>query len=133
MKVVPASADGRKAPSRADHFTGDVRGEARLSDIPGVTMNTVLFAPGARTHWHSHEDGQIIHVVAGQGFVGTADGELSVVSEGDTVWSPPGEVHYHGATHDNFMVHDAISLGSINWMEEVPDDRYGRRSEGQTD
>lgn len=132
MKVVRTSSEGRKAPSRAEHFTGDVRGEARLSDIPGVTMNTVLFSPGARTHWHSHEDGQIIHVVAGQGLVGTADGELSVVNEGDTVWSPPGEVHYHGATQHNFMVHDAISLGKINWMEEVSDDQYGQKGEDET-
>lgn len=126
MELIRASDEGRRAVARTETFTGTVLAESRLSGIPGVMMNTLLFCPCARTHWHSHEQGQILQIVSGQGFVASADGELHVVNPGDTIWTPPGQIHYHGATRDNFMVHHAISLGDITWLDEVPDHVYGQ-------
>lgn len=88
-----------------------------------VTINTVNFAPGARTFWHTHEHGQILQVLAGEGLIGTADGNR-VLRTGDTVWCPPGERHWHGAAPGSFMTHTAISLGSTGWAEEVEHDIY---------
>lgn len=115
----------RSSSPKADTFTGEVWGESLLSGSDRPMMNAVLFSPGARTHWHRHEDGQILHIAAGQGYVGTREGEVVTVSPGDVVWTPPGEEHYHGATHDSFLLHNAISLGVIDWLDEVADDEYG--------
>lgn len=44
---------------------------------------------------------------------------------GDTVWVPPGEMHWHGASADGFLLHLAVSLGTTEWHGPVGDDEYG--------
>ena len=61
-----------------------------------VTMQVVQFAPGARTRPHTHTRDQLLYVVAGIGKVGTLT-EERVISVGDFVRIPAGEVHWHGA------------------------------------
>jgi quercetin dioxygenase-like cupin family protein len=48
---------------------------------------------------------------------------------GDTVYTPPGQDHWHGATDGNFMSHLALLEGAghdngITWLEPVTDDQY---------
>jgi hypothetical protein len=52
---------------RGPTFTGEVWAEPVLATGDGVTVNTVFFAPAARTHWHHHERGQILLVTHGRG------------------------------------------------------------------
>lgn len=118
MKLIRAHADGARCAPRSGTFTGDVWGDP-MSSQDGVTMNTVYFAPGARSYWHSHPGGQALHVSTGAGWVGARGEEPERVRAGDTVWTPPDEVHWHGAADDAFMAHIAISLGTTNWLEEV--------------
>ncbi|WP_238156956.1 cupin domain-containing protein [Kribbella sp. VKM Ac-2571] len=89
------------------------------------------FAPGAHTAWHTHAMGQTLHVTEGVGLVGTRDGQVIVMRPGDTVHTPPGEWHWHGATADSFMTHLAIWDGTGNpdvpettWAEHVTDTDY---------
>jgi quercetin dioxygenase-like cupin family protein len=115
-------------PSRAGE--GTFSGRAMLApvlddgDAGKVRVNTVVFEPGGRTHWHSHADGQVLLVGGGRGLVETRDGDRHALHPGDVVWAPPGEVHWHGAAPDSFLVHTAVSLGATEWHEEVPADRY---------
>jgi quercetin dioxygenase-like cupin family protein len=113
-------------------FTGDAFPYVTMAQTDGVTINTVVFTPGARTHWHSHEKGQILQVIAGRGLVQSAGGEIEVLRAGDTVWVPPGESHWHGAAPDSFLSHTAISLGTTSWAQPVADHEYepSRHSEG---
>jgi len=71
----------------------------------------LLFTPGARTNWHSHAVGQTLHVTDGIGLVQTRDGKTIRMRPGDTVYTPPGEEHWHGATAGNFMCHLAMLEG----------------------
>src|SRR5271165_2235282 len=88
-------------PSRAGE--GTFSGRAMLGpvlddgDAGKVRVNTVVFEPGGRTHWHSHADGQVLFVGGGRGLVETRDGDRHALRPGDVVWAPPGEVHWHGA------------------------------------
>jgi quercetin dioxygenase-like cupin family protein len=89
----------------------------------------VTFAPGARTAWHSHPLGQTLHVTEGLGLTQTRGGPLRLIRPGDTIWIPPGEEHWHGATPDNLMVHLAMQEAdangtTANWLEEVSDADY---------
>ena len=44
---------------------------------------------------------------------------------GDTVHTPPGEAHWHGALPDRFMVHLAMWEGDdAAWSDPVTDDEY---------
>ncbi len=123
-----------KAP--ADKFTGDAwfdviaRGEAPSR----LRVNVVRFAPGARNAWHSHVNGQTLHVTEGLGLIQSRGGDVLEIRPGDTVYTPPGEWHWHGAAPDQFMTHLAIWEGPADgqgpeseWGEHVTDDEYGRR------
>jgi quercetin dioxygenase-like cupin family protein len=114
----------RKQPSSkgaADIFTGDawidviVRGE----EPSRVRVSVVRFAPGTRNAWHRHAVGQTVHVTEGVGRIQSRGGGVVEMRAGDTVHTPPGEWHWHGAAPDHFMTHLAI------W-EAAPD---GRESE----
>ncbi|MGZ3113297.1 (R)-mandelonitrile lyase [Streptomyces sp. H62] len=115
----------------ADRFTGDVyltmieppSGPSRL------TAALVRFTPSARTNWHSHALGQVLHITDGVGLVGTRDGTVVRVSVGETVRCPAGEEHWHGATDTNLMAHIALVVGDGNgdgttWLEPVTDQQY---------
>lgn len=118
----------------AEMFTGDVwydviaQGEAPSR----LRVNIVRFAPCARTAWHSHANGQTLHVTEGRGLVQSRGGEVIEIRPGDTIYTPPGEWHWHGAAPDHVMSHLAMweSLGpdqtgpETEWGEHVTDDEY---------
>ncbi len=119
----------RKGP--ATTFTGDVfvDGIADGSDPSRLVAAQVRFTPGARTHWHSHALGQTLHCTDGVGFVGTRDGRVLVLHPGETIWTPPGEEHWHGATTDHLMCHLALLIApeegdATTWLEAVTEEQY---------
>ena len=114
----------------AERFTGDVwfdvvaRGEAPSR----VRVNTVRFAPRARTAWHAHSVGQTLHVTDGVGLVQARGGKVLVIRPGDVIHTPPGEEHWHGAAPDNVMVHTAIwEDDDATWGDHVTDEEYEAR------
>lgn len=123
MKIIKGRHANAKSESRGPTFTGQVWADPVLPATEGVSINSVFFTPGARTHWHTHENGQILQVVAGRGFV-CKGGARHELLPGDTVWISPGERHWHGATTDSFMQHTAISLGKTNWENAVSIEDY---------
>jgi quercetin dioxygenase-like cupin family protein len=90
----------------------------------------VHFTPGARTAWHTHPNGQVIHVTEGIGLVQRRGGPVEQVRAGDSVRFEPGEEHWHGAAPMHFMshlaLHEADEDGSdAAWGEHVTDEEYG--------
>ena len=121
MKIVNGRSPGRPSTQRKT-VSGEAWFDQVLPATDGTTIATVSFAPGARTFWHSHENGQILQVLSGRGLICAHGGSPEVISAGDTVWVPAGERHWHGAAPDSVMTHTAISLGETRWAEEVIDD-----------
>jgi quercetin dioxygenase-like cupin family protein len=128
LELKPVSPTA-KGPAKT--FSGDVyvnpiyRGE----DPSRMIISLVRFTPGARSAWHSHAVGQTLHVTDGIGLVQTRDGRVIRMRPGDTVYTPPGEEHWHGATSDNFMCHLAMLEGvadgdGTTWLELVTDEEY---------
>jgi quercetin dioxygenase-like cupin family protein len=115
---------GAQSLHQRENFTGDVWADPVVTDILGATMHHVFFAPRARTFWHTHETGQLLCITSGSGKVFSRSTGGVVVRPGDIVWIEPGEVHWHGASDDSFLVHTAVSLGSHEWMEPVSDEDY---------
>ncbi|HEX2152915.1 MAG TPA: cupin domain-containing protein [Acidimicrobiia bacterium] len=104
-----------------EHFTGKVEmaSFSEPADDDGVLVLAVRFSPGARTDWHSHPGGQVLHVVTGRGLVANRDGQRLEVAAGDTVTTPPGEMHWHGAGPEESMMHLSItSHGKTEWSDE---------------
>jgi quercetin dioxygenase-like cupin family protein len=119
-----------KAP--AETFTGDawldviVRGEPPSRS----RVSVVRFAPGARNAWHAHALGQTLHITDGIGRVQARGDGVIEVRAGDTIYTPPGEWHWHGAAPDHFMTHLAIWEApaegpDTEWAEQVTEDEYG--------
>ena len=121
--ISPANHAGTKG-KPGSQFTGSVYPYMTMPSTDGVTINTVNFTPCARTYWHHHEGGQILIVLAGKGLIQSEGGRVIVIRAGDTVWTPPGEHHWHGASLDSFMTHTAISLGTTVWAQEVSEDQF---------
>ena len=129
MKVVSAQdMETRRGPE--GWFTGAVWMEAApAGSSPDAGVFRVLFEPEARTNWHTHPEGQILHVVTGEGRAQREGDPVVEIGPGDVVYLAPGEKHWHGAGPQTFMVHVAInpaanSDGGTDWMEPVTDEEY---------
>lgn len=107
MEIRPNEPSSKGTP---DRFIGDVWIDRLASGEPPsrIRVNVVRFAPGARNAWHSHAVGQTLHVTEGIGRVQSRGGDVVEVRAGDTIHTPPGEWHWHGAAPDRFMTHLAM-------------------------
>jgi quercetin dioxygenase-like cupin family protein len=114
----------------AEYFTGQVRVDPLFSppEPARVAMALVTFEPGARTAWHTHPLGQTLIITAGSGWAQRLGSAVEEIHQGDIVWIPPGEKHWHGAAATTAMSHIAIQEklnGSpVDWMEQVSDEEY---------
>ena len=116
-----------------DRFIGDAWFDLIVRGQPPsrVRASIVRFAPGARNHWHRHAVGQTFHVTDGVGRTQARGGELLEIRAGDTVQTPAGEWHWHGAAPDHFMTHLSLTEGvpegqvpEADWGEHVTDAEY---------
>ena len=135
MEIIKSGSQPTKKAS-SDWFTGTVWQDP-IIEAPKparVRALNVMFEPGARTAWHTHPLGQTLYVVSGVGLVGLRHESPKVIKSGDTVWIPPGEEHWHGATAGNAMAHIAIQEvlnGQVaEWLEKVSDGDYCRANNG---
>jgi quercetin dioxygenase-like cupin family protein len=118
----------------AERFTGDVWVDtvAQPRPLPSrMTAGIVRFAPGARTAWHVHALGQTLRVTDDVALAKPAAVRAVAVYPGETVYTPPGEWHWHGATESNFMTHLALSETIpaeegpvVTWGDHVTDEEY---------
>lgn len=130
MQFLPRQPSAR---GPEEMFTGAVWFDAlhRGEDPSRIRVNSVHFSPGARTAWHRHAVGQTLYVIEGVGLVQSRGDEVAVMRPGDTVHTPPGEWHWHGAAPDHFMTHLALWEGpgdpdapETEWGEHVTDAEY---------
>lgn len=130
MRTIPKSPTAKNS---AELFTGEVWVDRIASpEEPGQRMSVALvrFSPGAHTAWHSHKRGQTLHITSGTALIGTRDGTVIRATPGQTVYTPAGEEHWHGASPENFMEHLAMlengedPTSTATWLEHVSIDDY---------
>jgi quercetin dioxygenase-like cupin family protein len=130
MKILTAEQHSSR-PGAATWFTGSVW----VTEIKPVTAPSrihalwVWFGPDSRTAWHTHPNGQTLHVLNGLGVVQLAGSPPSLIRPGDTVWIEPEERHWHGSAPGRTMVHLALQEADPNgkeveWFELVTDNEY---------
>ncbi|WP_417264437.1 cupin domain-containing protein [Celeribacter sp.] len=124
MQIFHGRAAGANSDTRTATFHGEVWADPVMPTTDNVTINNVFFPPDTRTNWHTHEQGQILQVLAGQGWVCLEGEEAKAIRAGDTVWIPADEVHWHGAAADSYMLHTAISLGKTVWQDDVSAEQF---------
>ena len=92
-------------------------------------VGSVTFAPGARTNWHLHPDGQIILATGGVGYYQEKDSPKVILRKGDVVQCPPHVPHWHGASPDSTFIQIAITgreKGPTEWLQAVTEEEYLR-------
>lgn len=123
MQIARGRMVGRPTERGSQHFSGTVWLDPVLLS-QALRADQVFFEPAARTHWHRHEGGQVLVVTAGSGFVADRQGRLEKIGPGDVVFVERGELHWHGAAPDSYLIHLAIAIGRTDWLEAVGDDEY---------
>lgn len=117
-------------PGPAANFTGRVTVRSLSEPIqPGQAgAALVRFEAGARSNWHTHPAGQILHVTEACGWTQVEGGSVSRICQGDTVYAKPGVKHWHGATSTSPMTHLAVSETlngqNVTWLEPVTAAQY---------
>ena len=124
-------AESRPSKKASDKWFTGIVWQDSIVEAPEparVRALRVSFEPGSRTAWHTHPLGQTLHITHGQGLIGLRDKKPQLMHIGDTIWIPPNEEHWHGATAENAMTHIAIQEalnGEVaNWLELVSDQEY---------
>jgi quercetin dioxygenase-like cupin family protein len=134
MNIEPSKPTIKNPPER---FIGDVWVDAIAAPHEGdqrMTVALVRFAPGARTAWHSHARGQYLRVTSGVARFGDREGNIVEVHPGETLYTPPGQDHWHAAAPGCFMEHLAMLEGADDptrttfWKEHVTEDQYEGRA-----
>ena len=119
--TVSAQQQPPPAPAaQSSNFTG---GEVTTLKAEG-RLSYYVFAPGARTKWHTHQGGQLLLAEEGRGRTQTRGEPVKELRQGESTWSPPGATHWHGAAPDQSAKMYQISRGETTWLEEVADQDY---------
>lgn len=128
MEILPKQPTTKGPPER---FTGDAWFDliVRADEPSRIRASVVHFAPGARNAWHSHAVGQTLYITEGVGRIQSRGLAVLEMRAGDTVQTPPGEWHWHGASPDRFMTHitiyEAPDVGEeTTWGALVTDAEY---------
>jgi quercetin dioxygenase-like cupin family protein len=97
-------------PARMQRLLGRDDGEP-------VRLYRVTFEEGARTHWHVHDDVQLLFGLRGRCVVADRAGNTLALEPGDVVVIGGGEEHWHGAAQGGGGEHLAINLGTrTDWL-----------------
>jgi quercetin dioxygenase-like cupin family protein len=112
-----------------DNFTGTAFLNSLIvadSTNPNA-VGSVIFEPGARTNWHAHPAGQIILVIAGEGYYQEKGSTKKILHKGDVIKCPPNIPHWHGASAGKELIQIAITSrqnGPTEWMKPVSQEEY---------
>lgn len=131
-KQLSAFPIGEKNDAFARYFVGQSY-LALLSPKPIPTFN-VTFEPACRNNWHIHHaktgGGQLLLVVAGEGWYQEEGKAARRLKAGDVVVIPANVKHWHGAASDCWFQHIAEEIPgtetSTEWCEPVSEAEYNR-------
>jgi len=103
-------------------------GRSDTMDAKDLGIGRRSFEPGARSAWHSHDKGQLIFVEQGRARTQKKGQAMKELGVGESDYTPPNVVHWHGATPNDRLVQVAVSFsGDIKWLQKTTDDEYNAK------
>ena len=83
------------------------------------------FEAGARTAWHSHDNGQLLLVEDGRMRTQKKGGPIKELGKGESDYTGPKVVHWHGAASGQGLIQINVGFGGeTQWMEKVTAAEY---------
>ena len=115
---------GIVAAQQAPQFTG----KSDVMDGKDLTAARRHFDPGARTFWHSHDNGQLLLVEQGRMRTQKKGAPVRELGVGESDYAGPNVLHWHGATAGEPLVQINVGFGGgTKWGEAVTDAEYNKR------
>lgn len=115
-------ADGQ--PGGGGGFLNNFTGDIEVVDSSEMRSSRIRFSAGARTNWHVHSEPQLLLIEEGQGRVQEFGGPIRVLREGESFYTQPALVHWHGADPEQAAVQFSVYSGSLDWQQAVTDEEY---------
>ena len=119
--LLVGSSDAQQTPL----FTG----KSVTLDGKDLTAARRSFEAGARSYWHSHDNGQLLLVEDGRMRTQKKGGPMKELGKGESDYTGPKVVHWHGAVPGQALIQINVGFGGeTRWMEKVTDAEYdGKR------
>ena len=103
-------------------------GKSTVMDGKELSAARRSFEPGARTYWHSHDNGQLLLVEDGRMRTQKKGGPMRELGKGESDYTAPNVVHCHGAVPGQTLIQINVGFGgSTKWLNEVTDAEYNGR------
>lgn len=100
-------------------------GKSVVMDGKDLSAARRSFEPGARTYWHSHDNGQLLLVEDGRMRTQKKGGPMKELGKGESDYTGPRVVHWHGAVPGQTLIQINVGFGGeTRWLEEVTDAEY---------
>lgn len=91
-----------------------------------ANASLVTFEPCSRTHWHTHEKGQLLIILSGEGVVKIEGQKAIKAVPGEIIKIDSDAKHFHAGGKNTQMAHISV-MGVPNkttWLEAVSDEEY---------
>jgi quercetin dioxygenase-like cupin family protein len=83
------------------------------------------FEPGARSFWHSHDNGQLLYVEQGRMRTQRRGQKMRELGAGESDYTGPNMEHWHGAAPQTHLIQVNVGFGgAAKWLEEVSEAQY---------
>jgi quercetin dioxygenase-like cupin family protein len=83
------------------------------------------FEPGARSFWHSHDNGQLLYVEQGRMRTQKRGQKMRELGVGESDYTGPNMEHWHGAAPQTHLIQVNVGFGgAAKWLEEVSEAQY---------
>jgi quercetin dioxygenase-like cupin family protein len=100
-------------------------GTSTVMDGKDLSAARRRFEPGARTYWHSHDNGQLLFAESGRMWTQKRGQAKHELAPGESDYAGPNVVHWHGATPQGELIQVNIGFGgTTKWLEAVPEAEY---------
>jgi len=100
-------------------------GKSVVMDGKDLSAARRSFEPGARTYWHSHDNGQLLLVEDGRMRTQKKGGAVKELGKGESDYTGPNVVHWHGAVPGQTLIQINVGFGGgTKWLNEVTDAEY---------
>jgi len=125
LLAILVAATFAQEPATTPRFTGT----STAMEGKDLSVARRSFEPGARTYWHSHDNGQLLLVEKGKMRVQKRGQTMKELGVGESDYTGPNVVHWHGAPPTDTLIQINVGFGGgSKWYEEVTADQYnGKR------
>jgi quercetin dioxygenase-like cupin family protein len=114
-----------QAPASPQPAGVQITGTSAVMDGKDLSVARRRFEAGARSYWHSHDNGQLLYVEGGRMWAQKRGQAKHELGPGESDYTGPNVQHWHGATLQSHLIQVNVGFGgTTKWLEAVPEADY---------